>query len=148
MGYSCQRAVFPRSLGSKRPRHGAARTRFRFTGATPQRGHPAGILLQHAASGPQDLPHGRGVRRSWRGTALFPAGGWKARFIPTWQKAILQLFQPGCIGMTLNSARGQRELYEWFFDRSCSCGSGFDVDVALTAATRLPDKITFSVQVC
>ena len=67
---------------------------------------------------------------------------------PAGRKPYFRYSSQGCIGMTLNSARGQRDLYEWFFDRSCSCGSWFDVDVAFTAATRLPDKITFSVQVC
>ena len=47
-----------------------------FTGATPQRGYPAGVLRQHGAAAPPCLPHGRGVRRSWLETALFtaPAG--------------------------------------------------------------------------
>ena len=32
-----------------------------FTGATPRRGYPAGVLRQHGAAGPPDLPHGHGV---------------------------------------------------------------------------------------
>ena len=44
-----------------------------FTGATPQRGSPAGVLRRPGAAGPPGLPHGRGVRRSWLETALFPA---------------------------------------------------------------------------
>ena len=38
-----------------------------FTGATPQRGYPAGVLRQHGAAGPPALPHGRGVRRDGPG---------------------------------------------------------------------------------
>ena len=36
-----------------------------FTGATPRRGYPGGVLRQHGAAGPPGLPHGRGVRRPW-----------------------------------------------------------------------------------
>ena len=52
------------------------------TGATPQRGYPAGVLRRHGPAGALDLPHDRGVRRDgsgrrpWLETALFtaPAG--------------------------------------------------------------------------
>ena len=44
-----------------------------FTGTTPRRGHPGGVLRQHGTAGPPGLPHGRGVRRPWLETALFPA---------------------------------------------------------------------------
>ena len=36
-----------------------------FTGATPRRGYPGGVLRQHGTAGPPGLPHGRGVRRPW-----------------------------------------------------------------------------------
>ena len=53
-----------------------------FTGATPRRGYPGGVLRQHGTAGPPGLPHDRGVRRDgsgrrpWLETALFtaPAG--------------------------------------------------------------------------
>ena len=47
-----------------------------FTGATPRRGYPGGVLRQHGTAGPLGLPHGRGVRWPWLETALFtaPAG--------------------------------------------------------------------------
>ena len=44
-----------------------------FTGATPRRGYPGGVLRQHGTAGPPGLPHGRGVRRPWLETALFTA---------------------------------------------------------------------------
>ena len=87
-----------------------------FTSATPQRGSPAGVLRRHGAAGPPGLPHGRGVRRAgpvqpqpaalagnsphsshWLETppCRSSGGGWKTQFIPTWQKAVLQVFQPG-----------------------------------------------------
>ena len=40
-----------------------------FTGATPRRGYPGGVLRQHGTAGPPGLPHGRGVRRPWLETA-------------------------------------------------------------------------------
>ena len=42
------------------------------TGATPQRGYPAGVLRQHGTAGPPGLPHDRGVRRDGSGRH-----GWK-----------------------------------------------------------------------
>ena len=141
-----------------------------FTGTTRQRGSPAGVLLHHGAAGPPGLPHDRGVRRDGPGQPAVLAGNspvygrWlecppfvaervagKPVFILSGRKLYFCPFQPGVHrddAQLSSRSGGQRELYEWFFDRSCSCGSGFDVDVALTAATRLPDKITFSVQVC
>ena len=76
-----------------------------FTGATPQRGYPAGVLRQHGTAGPPGLPHDRGVRRDgsgrhgWKQPCLRPrlgippcrssGGGWKTRFISPWQDGIL-----------------------------------------------------------
>ena len=74
--YRCRLSSGISSLASSGPLYPV------FTGATPQRGYPAGVLRQHGAAGPSALPHDRGVRRDgsgrrpWLETALFtaPAG--------------------------------------------------------------------------
>ena len=128
-----------------------------FTGRTPQPGHPAGVLRQHDAAAwsrtPAAVAGNSPVYGRWLECPPFVAErvAGKPVFILSGRKLYFCPFQPGVHrddAQLSSRSGGQRELYEWFFDRSCSCGSGFDVDVALTAATRLPDKITFSVQVC